>query len=168
VKKIVVVDDEKDLASMIKMNLEENGEYEVIVTNDPQEAEDLCVEHQPDLIIVDEVMPEIKGHQLIRNIRKNAKIKGIPIIAMSGLGEMVYYQKENKWNWVPNSKVVENRGDIITEKMSDIAAEKYGVEGFIAKPFGAAQLEEVITQTIDDYETIEIRREQASRKHYGQ
>ena len=134
-KKILIVEDEADLLQMLKDYLEKKWQFRVFAVSDPLQAEATCLREMPDLIILDEVMPNLKGHELVVKFRQNPQTRKIPIIAMSGLGEMVYVRNKNKWQWLPNRDIVHRRGEIIKEKSPSLAAKAYGVEAFLAKPF---------------------------------
>jgi len=82
-KKIFVVDDEKNIRDLIKKYLEKEG-YETILFND---GENVLVEtdrHNPDLIVLDINMPGINGLDLCKEIRKKTEI---PIIFVSAKDE---------------------------------------------------------------------------------
>ena len=151
-KKIVVIDDEKDLCELIKDNLEneEQGKFQVITVNDETKAEETCLGEKPDLILLDVVMPKIKGSEIAKSLKENPQTKNIPIIIMSGLGEMVYFKRKDKWQWLPNRPVVKNRGKIIEEKIPSRAATAYGVEGYIEKPFSIEVLIDIITDILQN------------------
>ncbi|MFH1767661.1 MAG: response regulator [Candidatus Omnitrophota bacterium] len=146
--KIVVIDDERDICLLIKENLEITGRFAVITTSSPLEAEQLCQQEQPDLILMDVVMPNRKGSDIVESLKKDPGTKRIPIIIMSGLGEMVYFKDKDKWSWLPNMPIVKERGEIIHEFNPNIAAQAYGVRAYIDKPFGAKRLIELIDEVL--------------------
>ncbi len=147
-KKIVMVDDEPDLCLLVKDNLEGTGEFDVITISEPQGALELCRREQPNLILLDIVMPKIKGTDLVRMMRGVAETKKIPIVIISGLGEIVYFRKKGTWRWLPNRPVVLSRGEVIHEKDAERAAAAYKVEGYITKPFTTEGLLEVIRDVL--------------------
>ena len=132
-KKILVVDDEESICQLIKDSMEATGEFHVTCTSDPFLVEKLCASEKPDLILMDVVMPRRKGSEIVQALKSNDKFSSIPIIIMSGLGEMVYLKGENQWKWLPNRPIVYERGEIETD--SHKAASAYGVEEYIEKPF---------------------------------
>lgn len=147
-KKIVMIDDEIDLCLLVKANLEETGEFDVMAVSDSQEAVGICLREIPDLILLDIVMPKVKGTEIIKALKGFAETKKIPVIVISGLGEIVYYKKKEKWQWLPNRPVVLNRGEVIHERDPDKAAEAYDVESYITKPFTTEGLLEVIRDVL--------------------
>jgi two-component system response regulator VicR len=76
--KILVVDDEKDIADLVRLVLELGG-HEVIITNEPELAAAKAVEVAPDLILLDVVMPGMDGFDVFREIREQKSLDRIPI-----------------------------------------------------------------------------------------
>ena len=79
--KILLVDDERDIVEFLQYNLEQKG-YEVIVGYDGLEALKKLSEN-PDLIILDIMMPHLDGYDVYKKIRENEKFKNIPIIFLT-------------------------------------------------------------------------------------
>jgi two-component system alkaline phosphatase synthesis response regulator PhoP len=108
-KKILVVDDEPHLVKLLKNRLEKNG-YSVIVAYEGQEALDKTYQENPDLIILDIMLPIIDGYHVCKTLRSDEKYKAIPIIMLTGrtlaqdikmgmdLGAVSYVQKPFKPN----------------------------------------------------------------------
>ncbi|MCX6571248.1 MAG: response regulator [Candidatus Aminicenantes bacterium] len=108
-KKILVVDDEPHLVKLLQARLEKNG-YSVIVASDGQEALDKTYQENPDLIILDIMLPIIDGYHVCQTLRSDDKYKAIPIIMLTGrtlaqdikmgmdLGAVSYVQKPFKPN----------------------------------------------------------------------
>ena len=89
-KKILVIDDEKHIAEAIKLNLKMAG-HEVVVGINGLEGLNWWKEFQPDLIIVDLMMPEIDGVGVIKEIRKrDAKIPILVISAKDHVKEKIH------------------------------------------------------------------------------
>jgi len=82
-KKILVIDDDIQLVSLIQIRLEANG-YEVITAYDGREALEKIRGQMPDLIILDLILPRLPGEEVCREVRKDEKTKGIPIIMLTG------------------------------------------------------------------------------------
>src|SRR5690625_618160 len=78
-QKILVVDDEQPIADILKFNLEKEG-YEVIVAHDGDEAIRLAEEEDPDLMLLDIMLPNKDGNEVLREIRKT---KNMPIIMLT-------------------------------------------------------------------------------------
>ena len=83
--KILVVDDEQQLVDLLKENLEREG-YEVITANDGDTAIEMTEHQNPDLIILDWMMPGKSGLDVCRTIRPTTKA---PIIMVTAKGEEI-------------------------------------------------------------------------------
>ncbi|MBM3800798.1 MAG: response regulator [Acidimicrobiia bacterium] len=81
-KTILVVDDEKDIARMIRRQLERAG-YRVRLAHSGEEAVAQAVKHRPDLISMDIQMPGMNGIEVIENLRANPKTADLPIVVVS-------------------------------------------------------------------------------------
>ena len=78
-KKILIVDDEKPISDIIKFNLTKEG-YETVTAFDGREAIAKFDEENPDLIILDLMLPELDGLEVAKEVRKTSHI---PIIMLS-------------------------------------------------------------------------------------
>lgn len=79
---ILVIDDEKDLQELVRYNLEKEG-YDVIVTGDGNSGLDIALRHQPDLIVLDLMMPGIDGLEVCRRLRGDMRGRRIPLIMLT-------------------------------------------------------------------------------------
>lgn len=78
--KVLVVDDEKPISDIIKFNLTKEG-YNVITAADGREALDMFSEENPDLVLLDQMLPEIDGVEVLRQIRSKSEIPVIMVTA---------------------------------------------------------------------------------------
>ena len=83
--RILVVDDEKNIVDIIKYNLKKEG-YDVITAGDGEEAIKLNEEFEPDLILLDLMMPKLDGYAACRKIREKYDT---PIIMLTARAEEV-------------------------------------------------------------------------------
>jgi two-component system KDP operon response regulator KdpE len=81
--RILVVDDERRMVGFIRLNLEQDG-YEVIEAYNGSEALERLRDSLPDLILLDVMMPDIDGFEVLRTIRE---ISQVPIIMLTAKGE---------------------------------------------------------------------------------
>lgn len=81
-KRILLVDDEKDMVFAVKMQLEAEN-FEVLTAADGQEALDKTHRDKPDLIILDVMLPKIDGYKVCRMLKFDKKYKNIPIIVLT-------------------------------------------------------------------------------------
>ena len=81
-KKVLVVDDEKDIVDILKYNLERENEFEVFTAKDGKEALELA-ENIPDLILLDIMMPELNGFEVCKQLKNNPVTSKIPVIFLT-------------------------------------------------------------------------------------
>lgn len=86
VHRILVLDDEPDVTELLEYKLEQEG-YRVEVLNDPLEFVAKVRDFEPDLMVLDIMMPELNGLQLCRIARSDPSMKNIPIIFLSARGD---------------------------------------------------------------------------------
>jgi CheY-like chemotaxis protein len=82
-KRILVVDDEPGITRMLKLNLEQTGRYEVIVENSAQHAFWAAHRADPDLILLDILMPGKDGGELASSFQASTKLKDVPIVFLT-------------------------------------------------------------------------------------
>ena len=119
-KRILVVDDEVNITSMIKTRLEYTGEYEVRTLSD---AKNIVLEvrtFKPDCILLDLLMPEIGGIEVCQMLNNDPLGITIPIIVISALDKNV----------------------------DKIKAYKLGVVDYLTKPFEAQALLHVVEKAV--------------------
>lgn len=86
-KRILVVDDEPDVTELISYKLKREG-YDVAAINDPLEIMGKAREFNPDLFVLDIMMPELDGLKICRMVRADSKLKSVPIIFLTAKGEI--------------------------------------------------------------------------------
>ena len=82
-KRILLVDDEKSLTTLLKLNLEETGSYDVRVENWPEDALAAAREFKPDLVLLDIIMPRMPGGNVAALIDNDPQLKGTPIVFLT-------------------------------------------------------------------------------------
>ncbi|HMS33699.1 MAG TPA: response regulator transcription factor [Ignavibacteria bacterium] len=126
-KKVLVVDDEKDIVDILKYNLERENEFEVLTAKDGREALELAV-NIPDLILLDIMMPELNGFEVCKQLKNNVNTSGIPVIFLTA--------KENE--------------------IDEILGLEIGADDYISKPISPrkvlARIKSVIRRTSGDHE----------------
>jgi len=81
-KKIMVVDDEADIRELIKFNLEKEG-FDVVPVSDGETALEEARLRQPDLILLDVMLPGIDGIEVCFKLKSDSAFKSIPIVMLS-------------------------------------------------------------------------------------
>jgi len=82
-KGVLIVDDEK--SNIIALTHFLRDEYSVFVTRDSRDAAEMAEEHMPDVILLDILMPEMDGYEVITQLKQQEKTKNIPVVFISGL-----------------------------------------------------------------------------------
>ena len=90
--KLLIVDDDKMLLDMFKEILTHEG-YEVVVASDGEEALAKVKETNPDVILLDLVLPKMNGFEVLKEIRQKYKDKWRPVIILSGQGDLESIKK---------------------------------------------------------------------------
>jgi CheY-like chemotaxis protein len=84
-KRILVVDDEIALTRMVKMNLENAGDFVVRTVNQGSEAVSAAREFMPDLIFLDVMMPDMSGDEVALELREDPVLANIPMVFMTAI-----------------------------------------------------------------------------------
>lgn len=85
-KKILVIEDEQDIQTLLEYNLGQAG-FEVLQSENGEEGLLRAIESQPDLILLDWMLPLLSGIELLRQLRNRADTRDIPVIMMTARGE---------------------------------------------------------------------------------
>ncbi|ABR49227.1 two component transcriptional regulator, winged helix family [Alkaliphilus metalliredigens QYMF] len=110
--KLLVVDDEKNIVELIRMNLTRSG-FEIIPCYNGLDAIEITLTQNPDLILLDLMLPDIDGLEVCRRIRLDERIHQTPIIMLTAKSEE-------------------------TDKVIGLGL---GADDYITKPFGLRELE---------------------------
>ncbi|HRZ39792.1 MAG TPA: response regulator [Candidatus Omnitrophota bacterium] len=122
-KKILVVDDQRDMQLLLKKWLEAAG-YEVIQAEDGEPGLWMVIEHRPDLVLTDVVMPNMNGIEFVRRLRGVDGGEAVPVIVTSSRPLMVNCFEEG------------------------------AIEGFFAKPIDREGLLKKIAEIFDRQEVL--------------
>ena len=140
-KKIILIEDDKDLQEIIKYNFSKE-KYDVVLCSDGEEALDLIKHEMPDLVILDWMLPNLSGVEILRQIRASKSLKKIPIIMLTAR----------------------------TEESDKLRAFDTGADDYITKPFSNSELiartkallrrvsEDSLTDTLN-FHDIELNRD---------
>lgn len=120
-KRLLIVEDEKDMMEMLTFRLEAAG-FEVIQAHDGQEGLDKAYSQNPDLILLDLMLPRVDGYKVCRELKSDVKYKRIPIAILTARA---------------------------TEKEKTLGLE-CGAEAYIIKPFDPAALMHTIKKLLGE------------------
>ena len=85
-EKILVVDDEDNILELLKFNLENNS-YKVVTASNGDEALKLARSEEPNLILLDLMLPGLDGYELCKEIRRDVNLSHTPIIMITAKSE---------------------------------------------------------------------------------
>ncbi len=114
-------DDDKVIRHLLKTVLEKRGGHTVIEVADPAEVVDQVVATQPDLVLLDYVMPGRTGMDIVTDMRKNPLSEKIPVVFLTGRSDITDY------------------ADLVSMNIIDV----------IEKPFDALGLVDRLTALLD-------------------
>lgn len=109
--KVFLVEDEQSIITLVEYNLKKEG-FKVSVSSNGEEALHEIKEQEPDLVLLDWMLPDLSGIDICRSLKKDKKFQDLPIIMLTAKG-----QEEDK-----------------------VAALNAGADDYITKPFGHAEL----------------------------
>ena len=109
---ILIADDDPDLRRMVRLHLEEYP-VDIIEANDGAKTLELILTEQPDLVILDVMMPELTGWEILRYLRNdNPDYADTGVLMLTGIGET----------------------------LNELSSPMYGADDYIDKPFKAREL----------------------------
>jgi DNA-binding response OmpR family regulator len=82
-RRILIVDDEPNFANMVKLNLEATGYYEVRTENSGSQALRTALRYRPDLVLLDVIMPDKEGPEVMFQFKRDQEAKNIPIVFLT-------------------------------------------------------------------------------------
>ena len=83
---ILVVDDDPSFQNLLQLNLEQSG-FDVLLASEGIQAQALALQIQPDLIILDVMLPHVDGITLCQRLRRNNRTSHLPILMLTALGK---------------------------------------------------------------------------------
>jgi two-component system response regulator MprA len=87
-KHIVYVDDDLDLTRLVEAELQDAG-YEITIANDGEEGVEAILSADPDLVILDVMMPKMTGWEVCKYLRTKESFADLPILMLTGIGPVV-------------------------------------------------------------------------------
>ena len=116
---IAYVDDDLELTRLVSGALEEEG-WNVVVSNDGESGLEMILVEQPDMVILDVMMPGLTGWEICKYLRSKPDWKGTPILMLTGIGE----------------------------RMNALTAPLYGADAYLDKPFDLDDVVETVRQLL--------------------
>ncbi|HWQ36007.1 MAG TPA: response regulator [Blastocatellia bacterium] len=98
-RKVLVVDDNDDIREMLAVLLDMQG-YKVVVAADGEEAVSVANREEPDVILMDVMMPKLDGLEAARRITQNPRLSKVPIIGLSAFSDpLTENGQTNSFSW---------------------------------------------------------------------
>ncbi len=91
-KKVLVVEDNSSLRQTLAEFLE-SDDFDVITASDGEEAINLAQNNNPDIILLDIILPKKNGFEVIQVLKDDERTKNIPIVLLTNLGSLSDIQK---------------------------------------------------------------------------
>jgi DNA-binding response OmpR family regulator len=85
-KTLLIVEDDPDLLEVLRLTFANEG-YRVVLAKDGPQALDLAQRHDPDLVILDLMLPKLDGVEVCRRLREEPAFKRLPILMLTAKGE---------------------------------------------------------------------------------
>ena len=108
-KKILIVEDEESIRGFLKINLKRNG-FEVLETDNGEEGLEIVEREEPDIVILDVMLPGIDGFEVCKRVREKQESIGIIMLTAKG------------------------------QEMDKIIGLEYGADDYMVKPFNPMEL----------------------------
>jgi DNA-binding response OmpR family regulator len=129
-KKILIVDDEPMVLKMATDALKTRG-FDVATASSGYEGLIMARETHPDLILLDVVMPDLDGHEVLARLRKDERTKALPVIHLSAVGDFD----------------------------QQLQAMEHGADDYITKPFKPVDLADRVEAFLDPAKRARAERE---------
>jgi DNA-binding response OmpR family regulator len=122
--KILIIEDDRYISKMYQLKLSLEG-YDVQVAENGQQGVDKVKEFMPNIILLDILMPELDGFEVLKIVKGEETTKNIPVLIMSNLGQEDHIEKGMKLGAIgyivksqyTPSKVVEKIKEVLGEKV---------------------------------------------------
>lgn len=121
--KILIIEDDRYISKMyqLKLSLED---FEVVVAEDGRQGVDKIKTFMPNIVLLDILMPELDGFEVLKIIKSDPVTKSIPVLIMSNLGQEDHIEKGislGALDYIVKSQYTPSR---VVEKIKSVLAEK--------------------------------------------
>lgn len=110
-KRVLLAEDEPNIVESLRFLLERSG-YDVSVESNGRQALDAALSSPPDVLVLDVMLPELDGYEVLRRLRSEEQTKSLPVLMLTAKG-----QREDRETAI-----------------------EYGADKFLTKPFANADL----------------------------
>ncbi len=119
-KRILLVDDEPEFTDTLRLILEADGYYQVAVENEATRALAAARQFDPDLVILDIMMPDIDGTDVAATLREDPRFANTPIVFMTALVSTQEAKGAHgaKHTYLPKHTPIDELIDVLEEKLA--------------------------------------------------
>jgi DNA-binding response OmpR family regulator len=143
--KILAIDDNQDILNLIRLSLEPAG-FRLIRTNDAHEGLSLARTELPDLLLLDLMMPDLDGFELLRRIRRHPKLEKMPVVVISAKVSTIDQQR------------------ILQVSEPDYSS----IDAYLGKPFSPGSLLQTVKATLIKHREYVFEKNQVKVKPWEQ
>jgi len=126
-EKILCIEDEPQMIDLIRLILENRG-YQVLGAEGGQRGLEMMRAEQPDLLLLDLMMPEMDGGDVFHHMKEEVELRNIPVIVVTAKAAPI-----DKVLWINVAKV----------------------DDYVTKPFGPSELADSVEKVLAKYRTLE-------------
>ncbi len=126
VARILVVDDNPDIRAALRANLEDIG-CEVFEAGDGAEVHGAVLEHKPDLLLLDVVMPKVDGFQALQALKRDERTRQLPVLILSATGRPEDFER----------------------------ARRLGAREYVQKPWGSGEVERRVAWELGLFDALQ-------------
>ncbi|HTU59039.1 MAG TPA: response regulator [Polyangiales bacterium] len=116
---VVIADDDLEILTMVRTLLRRR-DVKLIEASDGEEAMRLIRENEPDLVVLDVMMPGMSGWEVCKGIREDAALSATGVIMLTGIGE----------------------------RLNEMTSPLYGADAYLDKPFDMSDLDEKVSEVL--------------------
>jgi DNA-binding response OmpR family regulator len=116
---VVIADDDLEILTMVRTLLRRR-DVKLIEASDGEEAMRLIRENEPDLVVLDVMMPGMSGWEVCKGIREDAALSSTGVIMLTGIGE----------------------------RLNEMTSPLYGANAYLDKPFDMSDLDEKVSEVL--------------------
>jgi CheY-like chemotaxis protein len=128
-KRVLIVDDDSDIITFVVTVLEENG-YTPLIAKNGEEGLAKVRQDNPDLVLLDVLMPKQSGIKMYRELKTDESMKNIPVVILSGIAKRTFLRSQEA--------LTEFGGQNVPEP-----------EAYIEKPVEPEELAEIVKEFVD-------------------
>ena len=118
---VVIADDDLEILTMVRTLLRRR-DVKLLEASDGEEAMRLIRENEPDLVVLDVMMPGMSGWEICKTIREEAALAETGVIMLTGIGE----------------------------RLNEMTSPLYGADAYLDKPFELTDLDAAVTQVLSE------------------